>query len=932
MQEQAQGVVNQILPPGIGGPAAALVAIDNTTGEVRAMVGGYNYYKNPYNLAVQGERQPGSSFKVFDLAVALEDGYGPNSRIYSAPFDYPDPPFGTFVVRNDEGGYYNSKIPLWLALAVSDNSVFSRVGLAVGPRNIAALANQFGITTTISLNPSMVIGGLHIGVTPLDMAHAYETIAQNGVLTSGTLASRRCAGGGTAAFKWEETPPAGPCAGPVGIDLIYQPGRGGVNVSNEATTTAVYPADLAQKEKSMMRGVLAYPGTAAAAAIPGVAAWGKTGTTNNYADAWFVGSTPRVGRVPSMTVAVWVGYPDGARSMLHSFGGHPVYGGTFPAEIWRAYVEKAISYYQHPARSSHHSRSSSSGAAGGTAATTPASTTTTSASSSSTNPAGSPSNASTTPTGGTATPPAGADNPGAGSSSGAAQTGTGATSGGTDTTTPPPASDTPPAATPPAGTPAVTTPATTTPATTAPASSTPPNTGTGGGVTAHRRRLRTARLSVIAGPRPGARSAPGRPRYARRRTGARAAADDATAAPALGARLSATLRPGAAPYAPREDPHRPADTPAPRGAADRPPTVEPPAGRPGSTGEPSGDPLRDLRRPDPVGVRARRAAPRHEGAPRDREPPLELHGAGDPDPAGRLDRQLAAAAFADRHRPAAQVAAVVGQPHSERLGELAGTGAEVLEPFAPAPRAHQLDPLERLERANQHGRSDTLRLADGVQEGVKAVGEVDVRASGWAEQRARARGQSDVGVARRLDLVVGLGLDDHASGLAVADDAADQRARDRADVAPVERAHASATAARASSSCSRTLACAVPPEEIFDSSHDRPASSSRNAAGSSPGTSVASSASEKPDSGRSASTAARTSPATAPWASRNGTPAPTRRSATSTAAISSSAAAAASRSRRNATVSSIPRAAANDSASVSTVSKRCSLSSCMSLL
>jgi penicillin-binding protein 1A len=490
LQEDAQNVVDQILPPGIGGPAAALVAIDNSNGEVRAMVGGYNYYKDPYNLAVEGERQPGSSFKVFDLAAALEDGYTANSKIYSGPFDLPDPPFGTFVVRNDEGGYYNEPIPLSLALAVSDNSVFSRLGLVgvrgaglppVGPHNIAALANRFGITTTVSFNPSMVIGGLHIGVTPLDMAHAYETIAQNGVLTSGSLASQTCAAGGTRAFKWEEAPPAGPCPGAVGVTLIYQPGKGGINLSNTTSRTAVYPADLAEKEKAMMRGVLAYPGTAAAAAIPGVAAWGKTGTTNNYADAWFVGSTPRVGAVPSMTVAVWVGYPTGDRSMLHNFGGHPVYGGTFPAEIWRAYVEKAISYYNHPA----HHRRSTAGTSGGTAPvgpTTPAVGATATAAPTGPASAGSgATNTTTPPTGATGTPATATTTPSTGTVTPA--TGTTAPSAGATGPT------APATATGGAGgtTPATTTPATTTPATITPGNSptvTPPSTGAGGGVTA----------------------------------------------------------------------------------------------------------------------------------------------------------------------------------------------------------------------------------------------------------------------------------------------------------------------------------------------------------------------------------------------------------------------------------------------------------------
>ena len=95
----------------------------------------------------------------------------------------------------------------------------------------------------------------------------------------------------------------------------------------------------------MMRGVLGPIGTAASAAIPGVKAWGKTGTTSNYEDAWFVGSIPRIGNVPSMTIAVWVGYPNKSKPMRKNFGGKPVYGGTFPAEIWRTFVEQMLGIY-----------------------------------------------------------------------------------------------------------------------------------------------------------------------------------------------------------------------------------------------------------------------------------------------------------------------------------------------------------------------------------------------------------------------------------------------------------------------------------------------------------------------------------------------------------------------------------------------------------
>ncbi len=438
LQEDAQKVVDQILPQGQGGPAAALVAIDNATGEVKAMVGGYNFTDNAFNLATQAERQPGSAFKVFDLAVALKDGKTANSEFYSAPWTWTKQavPFGDFAVHNDEGGYEYANIPLYEALELSDNTVFSHVGLQVdGESNIATLAHQFGISTTISVNPSMVIGGLQIGVTPLDMAHAYETIANYGKLTYGTLSSDVCAGGSMP--QWLGKPPAADsCPGPVGVKLITQNGKVITGGRNETVTEQVFPYQDDQAEIDMMKDVLNPIGTGHAAAIPGVTAWGKTGTTSSYADAWFVGSTAPTGSAPGMTVAVWVGYPNSDKSMSKAFGGKPVYGGTYPALIWRAYVLQAIQQYkseaadlaaEHAHRTAPKSTTGASGAVtsatgptsatsatgagttstSATGATTPATGTVTSSGGSSAPATTGPAAGSTTPTGGATTPTGG---------------------------------------------------------------------------------------------------------------------------------------------------------------------------------------------------------------------------------------------------------------------------------------------------------------------------------------------------------------------------------------------------------------------------------------------------------------------------------------------------------------------------------------------
>jgi penicillin-binding protein 1A len=359
LQRAAEQAINGYLAYS-GDPSASLVAIENSTGEVRAMVGGRNYDESPFNLATEGERQPGSSFKAFDLAAALEDGISPDSVWTSKQkvFVVPSPRGPEkFVVHNDEGAYTGSNT-LTNATAYSDNSIYAEVGLKVGTRRIARLAHAMGITTPISTNPAMTIGGLSVGVTPLDMAHAYETIAHGGERVSGTMAKDDA---------------------PVGIQEVEAGGQplpdGARHDTNMVETKRILPPEVAATETSVLETVLAY-GTAKAAALGEFAA-GKTGTTSNYGDAWFVGWNHKY------TVAVWVGYPNSLVPMTTDFDGGPVLGGTFPALIWHNFMVSALQVEK--ARSEHTAHPKGSTGAGGTGTSgtgeaetgTPASTSTT---------------------------------------------------------------------------------------------------------------------------------------------------------------------------------------------------------------------------------------------------------------------------------------------------------------------------------------------------------------------------------------------------------------------------------------------------------------------------------------------------------------------------------------------------------------------------
>ncbi len=323
MQGYAQSAVDRWMGANPDGPTAALVAIDNDSGEVRAMVSGAqgsseSYSRRPFNLATQGQRQPGSAFKPFILAQALREGIGPGSQWPSRKREFcvtrqkDGGCSEKFTVNNFESTYTGTRT-LADALTYSDNSVYSAVGIKVGTKKVADLAERMGIRTPVSSNLAMTLGGLKQGVTPLDFAHSYETFATGGLRVGGSL--------GTSG------------SGPVGIRWIED--RKGDRTENERRRTRVLSKDVAQTASQVMSTVVS-KGTARRAQVGQFAA-GKTGTTENYGDAWFVGFTDK------LTVAVWVGYPDKLVPMTTDFQGGPVEGGTLPALIWHDFMAPSLS-------------------------------------------------------------------------------------------------------------------------------------------------------------------------------------------------------------------------------------------------------------------------------------------------------------------------------------------------------------------------------------------------------------------------------------------------------------------------------------------------------------------------------------------------------------------------------------------------------------
>jgi penicillin-binding protein 1A len=306
-QAQARAAIMEHLA-GVG-PSAAIVTIDPHNGQILAMASSSDYGKSKFNLAAQGHRQPGSSFKVMALMTALRRGVDPNSTYYtSKPLDFRDPVWGQIKVKTYDNSYVGS-INLVRATLRSDNSVYQQLALDLGPQAVKQTAYDMGIETHLDGYPAETLGGLTLGVSPLEMATAYATIASGGIYHKPIAITKIVKADGTV-LKGQELPK---------LLRPFAQRRFQDGVTAEATK-------ILEMNVQMGTGVNAQIGCPAA---------GKTGTTENHSDAWFVGFTP------ALSTAVWVGYPNAQIFMTHEYHGGPVAGATFPSEIWSSYMRQA---------------------------------------------------------------------------------------------------------------------------------------------------------------------------------------------------------------------------------------------------------------------------------------------------------------------------------------------------------------------------------------------------------------------------------------------------------------------------------------------------------------------------------------------------------------------------------------------------------------
>jgi penicillin-binding protein 1A len=323
MQRFALQAIRRTLPYA-SDPAAAIVSINPANGAIRAMTEvSPGNPKNQVNFASSARRQPGSTFKTIVLTTAVAQGINPATTTYlSAPFEY-DPSGTGSCYTNPPTAWcpqtydhtYVGATSLENGLLRSDNTVFARLSLDVGPENIADMAYRLGVRTDLHTSDGAYVPSMGLGsrvVTPMDMASVYATLAAGGIYSK-PMAIRKVVLPG----------------GKVDTDAGW-----GVPQRRRAVPDWVAGEVVRILEENMTSGtgVGAYFGKTSA---------GKTGTTDDFADAWFCGF------VPGLEATVWIGYPRGEIPM-RSVHGISVSGPTFPATIWKLFMERASYYARFP--------------------------------------------------------------------------------------------------------------------------------------------------------------------------------------------------------------------------------------------------------------------------------------------------------------------------------------------------------------------------------------------------------------------------------------------------------------------------------------------------------------------------------------------------------------------------------------------------------
>jgi penicillin-binding protein 1A len=315
LQEAAQNAVDScsVCYTG-GGPASALASVDPSNGEIVALASTQRYsLSSQFNFAAHAQRQPGSSFKIYDLTAAIKQGIDPDTTYYdgSSPATLETPGGSPWTVNNAEPG--GGTMALTEATWESVNVIFAKLGLDVGPENIARTAYEMGITSPLGIKgandtpcklgpncfipPADAIGGLSVGVTPLEQADAVATLANGGVHHDATAIGR----------------------------VVFPGGK--VDEAADSEGKRVLTPGQAYEVTKVLEGVITSGTGAGYTSIGCSSEAGKTGTSEGLSDAWFVGYTPLY------ATAVWTGHP-----LSRDYTG---FGGPTSGPIWRSYMEAA---------------------------------------------------------------------------------------------------------------------------------------------------------------------------------------------------------------------------------------------------------------------------------------------------------------------------------------------------------------------------------------------------------------------------------------------------------------------------------------------------------------------------------------------------------------------------------------------------------------
>jgi penicillin-binding protein 1A len=304
MQYLARKAISEVLDEPED-PASAIVTINPANGDIEAMAESESYERSQYNLAADGHRQPGSTFKAIVLADALSRGVDPNSTIYDSHTLEPGwlPGYPTYEVKTF-GGEQNGPINLVQATLKSDNTVYAQLAADLGESTVTEMARKLGVTSPLESIAAEALGGLKLGVTPLEMANVYATLADGG---------------------WRNTPIAI-------TKVVFPNGHVDSNWGKPHRVRAISEAVDVEETSILHENVLGGTATRSSIKCPTAA---KTGTTSELVDAWLDGYTP------NYSTAVWMGYPTRRVSMTDVHG-EPQQGGYLPAEIWHAYMEGVV--------------------------------------------------------------------------------------------------------------------------------------------------------------------------------------------------------------------------------------------------------------------------------------------------------------------------------------------------------------------------------------------------------------------------------------------------------------------------------------------------------------------------------------------------------------------------------------------------------------